>query len=387
MDRAARGGQVVDQGGHRAVFGVDAVEIEQVPSQRVGIVVEGVLDEVIGQRFDDRFFAGRMAEHAQVVGADFAGAQRPQHPAAHGRAVEIPRGNADQRVVVVEDAQRRQAGPQRRRRRSAGRSAATSARATSNRETAPRRQPLPIVGVGRQFVQGCQADRLAWHTLADRVVRVRAQRSCHAATCDCAACTHAHRLPRQLSVTRRDKQVVFRPDANGDRRRVRRRVLPDGNADVASRQHAGPASRQSGRATWRRNLLLQKQLRRMSAGSPPGLAPALHLHAERPDSRLTTGRGRLQSPIKHLWSSGLRHPPARVPATGTAPCEQLFPNRPIRAPIPMNLTQPTVTESDASAPPAPRPRQAVAPARRGHRRGRGSLCRGSRRRPGKPRRP
>ena len=157
MNQTVRAGQTVDQRRHLAVFGVDAVKVEQIPSHGVGIVVEGVLQEEIGQRLDDRLLPTRMAEDSQVLRADFAGAERPQHPAAHRRTVEIPRCDADQGIIVVEDAQRRQTRPQ---------GLGVVSRPVVSppvRQPSPAakrqagRQPFPIVGVWRQFIQSRQA--------------------------------------------------------------------------------------------------------------------------------------------------------------------------------------------------------------------------------------
>ena len=110
MHRAAKLRQALGQRGDGPVFGVDAVELQQVPRRRIGSRGRRAGGEVLRQGLQDGGFPARMTQHAQIIGTHLAGPQRPQHPPAHQRTVHVPRGYAHQVVGAVEDAQRRQAG-------------------------------------------------------------------------------------------------------------------------------------------------------------------------------------------------------------------------------------------------------------------------------------
>ena len=137
--RAAPLRQAADQSAGKPVLDADAVELEHVPRRRGGLVRLG-WREKIGQSLDHRGFDVGPAEDADVIGTDFARAQRANDAAAGAGVFKKPRGRPDKEIDVIEHAQNEQPGP---------RGFIMSPPGGKPRPTAQRRagcQPIPSIG-------------------------------------------------------------------------------------------------------------------------------------------------------------------------------------------------------------------------------------------------
>ena len=79
---------------HRIVAFVDRLQLDPVPL----VVVDG---EVVGNRRGDGGDVVRPADEREVIGANFAVAERPQHVAVERRVFDVPRRDADQRALAA----------------------------------------------------------------------------------------------------------------------------------------------------------------------------------------------------------------------------------------------------------------------------------------------
>ena len=91
MHGASVAGHELGQPVYRVILAIHAVQRNQVPRNTFVGIIGRTFHKKIGNGLDDRLFHALLAQQAEIVGTDFAGAQHSQHPAVCHRAVQIPR--------------------------------------------------------------------------------------------------------------------------------------------------------------------------------------------------------------------------------------------------------------------------------------------------------
>jgi hypothetical protein len=129
----------------------------------------------------------------------------------------------------------------------------------------------------------------------------------------------------QLFVTGEDKQAIFRRRGWGRSRGGGSDASFTGDVALPIGNMRQPRTNATGGGLVTQ-LVFKTIVTTFLSPQVARLGTGFAFYARRSAARLTIGRGRLQSPIRHLWSSGLWLSPGQSPGDWNRPLETTFPN-------------------------------------------------------------